>query len=292
MAVIKFLRRRPALSRTLSDDQLLQYFATEPEAAWDLFIERYADLVLATLHHLGFDHDESMDRFVYICEKLCEHDFQRLRSIRHTGDRGELVPWLRTVVKNLSVSWAWSVDGRRRLFKSIADLPARQRRVFELYFWRGLTASEIHQQLRAETSQQLHLLDVLDALEDVFSHLNANQRWRLMSQLLRHRETLPIGPRDAEDGLAVDPPSPEADPETALLRQERQGAVDSALADLAARDRLILHLRYDEALTLAEVAQIMSLSLSTVKTSIRRSLSRLRQRVDPGASEGDQPCPA
>lgn len=290
MAVIQFFRRRSEIPQKLSDDALLPYFETHPEQAWDRFIERYAEEVLATLRRLGFDHDEAMDRFVYICEKLCEQNFRRLRSIQRTGDRGELTPWVRTVVKNLSVSWAWSVDGRRRLFKSIAELPDLERRVFELYFWGGLSASEVHQQLALEQALELSLLDVLDALEEVFQHLTTQQRWRLMSQLLRHRDPVPIA-APAGDAPSFEPSSQRPDPEAVLLRQERDGHVNAAIDGLTARDRLILQLRYDEALTLKEVADIMHLSLSTVKGSLRSSLRQLRQALGPVVGPGEDPCP-
>ena len=292
MAVIQFFRRRSEIPSALSDDALLPYFETHPEQAWDQFIARYADEILATLRRLGFDHDEAMDRFVYICEKLCEQRFRRLRGIRHTGERGELTPWVRAVVKNLSVNWAWSVDGRRRLFKSIAELPQRERRVFELYFWGGLSASEVHQQLCLEEDPELSLLDVLDALEGVFAHLTAQQRWRLMSQLLRHRDPVPIAAPEG-DTPGFEPASGQADPEAALLQRERRQQVVEALDGLPARDRLILQLRYDEALTLKEVAEIMSLSLSTVKGSLRSSLDQLRHVLESVTTPGEEgPCPA
>ena len=297
MAVIRFGRRDRAAPKRCSDEELLGRFAADPEGAWDLFLDRYSGLILSTLYHLGFDHDEAMDRFVYVCEKLCEEDFRRLRSIRFTGREGELTPWLRTVVKRLSVSWAWSVNGRRRLFKSIAELPELEQRVFQLYFWRGLTPSEIHEQLRLEEPAGVRPIEVFDALEVIFSHLSENQRWRLMGQLLRNREPIPIASRQGEDGVGFEPRAGEADPEQVALLSERRQGVASALAELGPRERLILQLRYEEALSLAEVAKVMSLSLSAVKSSVGRSLGRLRQALGEAVGRetgdgGEDRCPA
>lgn len=302
MAVIPFSRQTKAAGEpssekassdtVLSDERLLALFDREAVRAWDLFLDRYAGLVLSTLRHLGFDHDEAMDRFVYICEKLCEHDFRRLRGIRFVGREGELVPWVRTVVRNLSVSWAWSVDGRRRLFRSIAALPDRERRVFELYFWRGLTPSETREHLAVEEQRSVGLIEVLDALEVLFTHLSDNQRWRLMSQLQRHRTPLPIAVDDPAGPMAYEPPDPAADPEQTALHEERRRVMVGALGGLESRERLILQLRYEEALTLAEVAEIVGLSLAAVKRSLRASLDQLRRvigGVENGA--GGTPCP-
>ena len=292
MSVIKFLRRSPPVAEELSDSALLALFENDPETAWDLFIERYSDLMLATLHHLGFDHDGVMDRFVYLCEKLTEHRFRRLRTIRFAGQRGELVPWLRTVVKHLSVSWAWSVDGRRRLFKSISDLPDRHQRIFELYFWRGLPPSQVREQLCVEEHGSIDLLTVFAALEDIFNNLSAHQTWRLMSQLIRHREAVPIANEDPPTRRAFEPRDAGADPEHALLRRERQRSLEAALERLEPRQRLILKLRYDDALPLAEVATIIGVSQSAVKVSVRQSLDRLRVLLQAhDREEGGKPCP-
>ena len=283
LALIRFLRRVKPSAGGGTDEELLSLFRSDPDRAWDLFIDRYADVILSCLDRLGFDHDQAMDRFVYVCEKLAEADYRRLRTIRFAGRDGELTPWVRTVVKNLSISWAWSVDGRRRLFRSIEELPERERRVFELYFWQGLSPWEVHERLRHEERGDLAYAEVLDALDVVFAHLTANQRWRLMSRLARTR-AVSIDEPDPETGLTLEPKDGEADPERDLMDRERRRLMAAAVADLAPRDRLILQLRYDDALSLAEVAEIVSLSLSTVKSSIRSSLDRLRETLREASS--------
>lgn len=275
LRVLPFVR--PAESEELADNELLELFRDQPERAWDLFIHRYADLVLSTLRHLGFDRDEAMERFVYVFEKLSEDAFRRLREIRFAGTRGELVPWIRAVVRNLSVSWARSADGRRRLFKSIEVLSSRERRVFELYFWHGLTPAEILEHLRYETSHEPTFADVLDALDTVFEHLTENQRWRLASRLARHRVAVAIEQADPTTGAYFEPASVDADPEESLLKKDVAERVGRALGSLAARDRLILQLRYEETLSLTEVAEIVRVSVSTVKSSLRSSLAKLRE---------------
>lgn len=292
MSVIKLFRRSKRGSHETSDSALLALFESDPETAWDLFIDRYSGLMLTTLHHLGFDHDGVMDRFVYLCEKLSEHRFRRLRTIRFAGQRGDLEPWLRTVVQHLSVSWAWSVDGRRRLFKSISKLTPRHQRIFELYFWCGLTPSQVREQLSVEEHLELDLLVVLDALEELFNNLDSHQTWRLMSQLIRHREAVPVADVDSPMANAFEPRDGAADPERSLLQRERRRHVENALADLEPRQRLVLQLRYDDALPLAEVASILGLSLSTVKVVIRQGLDRLRSELREHDGEGGTRCTA
>lgn len=273
-------RANAAESGDLSDTRLLQLFEDDPSQAWQLFLERYAGYLLGVLRHMGFDDDGAMDRFVYICEKLSEQNFRRLRSVRFVGQRGELKPWLRTVVRRLSVNWAWSQDGRRRLFESIRRLPELHRRIFELHFWRGLPPSEVLEHLRSEGVEPIDLVAVLEALEEIFEHLDSQQRWRLMSRLARHRRAIPVAAEDPDMGTTHEPADRRESPEDALLRQERLELTEQALGHLEPRARLILQLRYEESLSLAEVAELTQLSVSGVKKSLRVSRQRLRQSLD------------
>ncbi len=293
LALIPFPRRKKPSAEGFTDEELLSLFSSRPDDAWDVFIDRYADLILSCLARLGFDHDQAMDRFVYICEKLCEQDYRRLKGIRYAGRQGELTAWIRTVVKHLAISWAWSVDGRKRLFKSIETLEAREQRVFELFFWYGLTPSQVHERLRFEEQSDVAYTQVLDALDVIFAHLSDNQRWRLMSRLARTRTALAIGVPDPETGLVFEPADLGAGAEERLIRQERRQVLGSALDGLAPRERLILQLRYEQAMGLAEVADSVSVSLSTVKSSIRSSLAQLRRTMEEVRPEhGGDPCPS
>lgn len=65
----------PQASTVPSDSELLVLFQTNSAKAWRLFIDRYADGMFSLIRSLGFDYDQAMDRFTYVCEKLCEKDF-------------------------------------------------------------------------------------------------------------------------------------------------------------------------------------------------------------------------
>lgn len=263
----------------ISDDRLLQLFRRRPRRAWEIFLDRYAEKMLRQLQALGFDRDEAMDRFVFICERLAHDGFARLRKVRATGSRGELVPWLRQVVKNAAIDWGWSQAGRRRLFRSVEGLGELEQRVFQLHFWVGLEPAAITERLRAEGRSRIDVGQVFDALEAVLGHLDAGQKWRLLSQLSRRRPASPVGVTGPEAG-SFEPVAREPDPETELLRAEQARLLARALSDLPARDRLIFRLRYDDALTLTDIAAVVSLGLTTVKDSLRKSRASLRAAVE------------
>jgi RNA polymerase sigma factor (sigma-70 family) len=199
-----------------------------------------------------------MERFVYVFEKLCEQDFRRLKAIKYAGNDGDLTPWLRQVVKNLCVNWAWSVDGRKRLFGFVAEMPPRQQRVFQLYFWQGNTPFEIYENLRLEHDKTVELGDVFDALEAIFLHLSEKKLWRLMSNLNRMRKTLSLDYEDEETGLKldiIDENAPNA--ETILQKKEIFQKLKSAFETLSTREKLVVQFRYENTMTIHEIAEML-----------------------------------
>lgn len=62
--------------------------------------------------------------------------------------------------------------------------------------------------------------------------------------------------------------------------------LDEALKSLAAGERLCVTLCYGVGLSHGEAAAALNIPLGTVKSHVKRGLSRLRARLAPGASEG------
>lgn len=261
----------------LSDAELLLLFQQEPDRAWDLFIKRYADFIFTQLNFLGFDYDEAMDRFVYVCEKLSEENFRRLRTVRYAGDRGELTPWLRTVVKNLCINWAWSAEGRRRLFKPIEQLSPQEQHIFELYFWNGLLPTEIYEQLRLENQTKLEYSTVMDALESIFSVLDEKNLWRLLCNLARRRGHISLDKIEEETGREIVDESDS--PEEILLQKETVEHLNQTLSVLSTEQRLVVQLHYGERLAVKEVSEILHLEEREVKNAIKTGLNKLRRKL-------------
>ena len=56
------------------------------QAAWDLVIDRYRRLIMATIRRLVDDDDDSMDVFASVCEALTANELARLK--RFDADSG------------------------------------------------------------------------------------------------------------------------------------------------------------------------------------------------------------
>ena len=277
------VQARSDVSEALSDRELIALFDREPDRAWGLFIDKHADRIFTTLRRLGFDYDEAMDRFVYVCEKLTEGDYRRLRGVRHLGRDGEITPWLVQVVRNLSINWAVSRHGRRRLLKPIAELPDLDQDVFTSYFWQDLRPSEVWERLRSERRLEVTLADVLDSLDRIFERLSATKTWRLVGNLLRRRPSGSLFSEDAEERLAGREPTPEQ----AVLRSEAARHLAVALEELPAQERLLVVLRYEEGLPLRDAARHLGLDEPVARAALRRAQRRLKRRIQ----EQERPGP-
>ena len=262
-----------------SDSELLVLFQTNPPQAWRLFIDRYADAIFSLIRSLGFDYDQAMDRFAFVCEKLCERDFRRMKAIKYAGSRGDLTPWVRQVVKRLCINWAWSEEGRKRLLKPIASLGPLERRVFELYFWQGLTPSQIDERLRQEHFSGLETTSVFDALEQILSQISEKKLWRLLSNLARTRGAISLDEPNEESGILPDVAADGADPEMELIQREQDRVLQRALQHLPTQGVLMLQFRYEHALSIPEIAELMHLKESDVRTELENCLKVLRKVI-------------
>ncbi len=271
----KQLRSDPSLT----DSELLTLFHKNPQLAWRLFIDRHANAIFSLIRSLGFDYDSAMDRFVFVCEKLSAKDFHRLKTIRYAGSRGDLTPWIRQVVKRLCINWAWSEDGRKRLLKPIARLGPLEQRVFELYFWQGLLPAEIEERLHQEHFPQAEPASVFEALDKIFSSLSEKKLWRLISNLSRFRGPLSLDDFDEDSGQSWDVEDVHADPETNLLQREQDRILQRALQHLPERQVLMLQFRFEHALSLPEIAEIMLIEEREVKKLLDSSLGLLRKII-------------
>ncbi len=270
----------------LSDRELVLLFESEPDRAWRLFLDRHADTILTRLRRSGFDYDQAMDRFVYVCEKLCADSFRRLRAVRYAGDHGDLTPWLGQVVDRMAVSWAWSQEGRRRLLRPIERLSSRDQQIFQLHFWRGLAPGEIYAALRGQGDTRVKVSDVLEGLERIFARLSQKKLWRLLSNLARRRPALSLSAEEPDEipwELAASEPSPEE----ALLAREASAALERAFAGLGTREQLALRLRFEEELDTAQIARVLALPRREARALLARALRALRECLRKELSVGE-----
>ena len=81
---------------------------------------------------------------------------------------------------------------------------------------------------------------------------------------------------------------PAADPGALarLLEHEQAARLAATLEELPAIHREIVTLRFEEEMKLEEIAEVLEIPLSTVKSRLRRALESLRARLEGGVDEG------
>src|SRR5437667_354858 len=98
------------------EDWVAQLQQASPDAAWDLFLDRYRRLIFAAIRHYAQDYDDVMDVFARACEALRADNLRRIRTYTDQPQhRATFSTWLVTVVRHLTVDWFRHRDGRRRL---------------------------------------------------------------------------------------------------------------------------------------------------------------------------------
>lgn len=227
--------------------------STERQSAWCAFLDRYSGLIYHVVRSFDRDPDRSGNCFLFVCEQLSASDFRRLRKFDQCG-RATFSTWLGAVVRNLCIDWHRKENGRHRAFGSVARRDVTDQLLFEVVFRRGFSAVEAREEL-SRRCVELSVAAVEERIQDLRRCLSSRQLW-----LLSSGNTM-LDSIDGEEGgtYVVEPLDPTPDPEALAVLRETHQHVSAALASLTDSDRLLVRLRYQEGLTLQQVARLVGL---------------------------------
>ena len=241
--------------------------------AWSRLLELCGPVILQAIRHCIWDAEQAADCFVFVCERLHDDSYRRLRRFRPTaGCRFET--WLRVVVRNLSLDWHRKRFGRWRLFQSLTKLPALAIEVYRLRYEQGLSADEAFGAVRAGRSE-VTAAQFYSAEQQVHEALNSRQNWLISarSAAIHEPETLAPLP-EAPD---IDPQDARPDPESEAMSREQRMMVARAVARLEPSERILLQLRFSQELPLVQIARFAGLrDAQTADRRLRAILQKLR----------------
>ncbi|MFS8085623.1 MAG: RNA polymerase sigma factor [Acidobacteriota bacterium] len=259
------------------EDILVQLDSRDPHHAWDEFLQAYSGLIFQVARHFEKDSDSASDCFQFVCERLSEKRFRRLLRFDPKGV-ASFSTWLRAVVRNLCLDWSRKEFGRRRKFRSISRLSAFDQQVFHCIHECGLSIDEAHRLLQSR-APGLTYESVAESNDRIEQHLTVQQRWLLRTQLMRRAPRVAITV-DEVGGSQLEIPDPRPDPETQAASTERQAALERALGRLTKRERLLVRLRFEQELTLEQIARLLNLgNAQRVDRQIKDILARLREAL-------------
>ena len=247
--------------------------STDPQGAWSIFLNEYGTLIYQVVRHYENSLDQASDCFQFVCEKLIEDRSRRLRKFKIAG-AATFSTWLRAVVRNLCIDWHRKEFGRKRQLRSISGLSNFDQEVFRLIYESGIPSDTALSMLDS-TFPNVTQTGVTQSRQRIEQVLTANDRLQLAqrSTQTNHQEA----DEDWIQQLQDDKPNPEL--QAAL--NERKERLGRALAGLSPQDRLLGRLRFEEELTLEQVAKLLGLgNAQRTDRHLKENLSRLRKLID------------
>jgi RNA polymerase sigma factor (sigma-70 family) len=234
-------------------DLFLRLSSPQAGAAWTEFLRRYSSLILQVTRRFESEDERVNDCFLYACAQLSDNDFRRLRSFRPDGP-AQFRTWLTAVVTNLCIDWRRKLSGRLRPVAAIAGLPDLDQLVYRLIYVRGMTRGQCLQVL-AGRYPGLSDSKLAEINARLFGLLTPRQRWQSGA---RARGSLSLDElsHPESDVPGFQPESPGPGPELLAAFEQEREQVEAALKQLPQRQRLLLRLRYQQELTLEEVARL------------------------------------
>jgi RNA polymerase sigma factor (sigma-70 family) len=265
-----------------ADGILRQLRSRDPRDAWARFLDVCSPLLLGVVRLFERDDDAIGDCYLYICEQLSRNRFRRLLHFRTNGP-ASFPTWLRAVARNLCLDWHRQEFGRHRVFESIARLPALDQEVFNKVFVNGLPADATHLTIEPRFPG-LTVGEVGRCIGRIEQSLTPRQRWLLSVRRAKGWRGAASGTEDSDEVLERIPgegPDPES---LAALREER-AALHAALSRLPDRDRLVVRLRFEQELTLEEIARLLNLdNAQSADRRIREAIENLRKSMTPASA--------
>jgi len=247
----------------------------QAQAAWVEFLQAFSPIILQIVQLFEREPDHISDCFLFVCEGLARKQFRRLRRFKPDG-RARFTTWLRAVVRNLCLDWHRKEFSRERIFKSILRLATPDPAVFYCIYEQGYSKEECLHSLRPRIPQ-LTMAQVNASLDRVRRALTPRQLWLLRS---RHSRIESLEAKSASEQA-----DPAPDPEALSVREEQRSVLERILGQLSKPDRLLIRLRFEQELTLHEIAELLTMKdAQTVDRRIREILETIRKKVasDPG----------
>ena len=120
---------------------------------------------------------------------------------------------------------------------------------------------------------------VAESRDRIEQQLTAEQRWRLGIRSARRAQGIGTTVQEAE-ASPVEIADPRPDPEALAIMGERRGALARALDRLSKRERLLVRLRFEQELTLEQIATLLDLgNAQRADRQIKMILARLREEL-------------
>lgn len=245
--------------------------------AWVEFLDAYSPLLYQVARTRTFDEDSAADCYLHICERLARSNFQRLLKFKPEGS-ASFETWLRVVARNLSLDWHRSQSGRPRPFKAVQRLSALEMEIYNSRFVRRASQQETLQGL-ATDFPKVSLSDVAEIEERIQKSLSSRHQWILSTRQQALTPIVALGGEEQEFG-EMEVVDVRPNPEMQLTARQENAELHKKLSSLPADEQLLVQLRFEQDLSLDEIAHVCGLGdAQRVHRKLAGVLKKLRKAM-------------
>ena len=248
-----------------------------PRNAWEEFLDSYSYILYQTARACTSNDDAAADCYLHTCERLAQNGFRRLLKFKPEGS-ASFPTWLRVVARNLCFDWHRCQSGRPRPFKFLQRLSGLELEVYNRRFVEGATQQDTLQHLEL-LYPGVSLPELTSIEERLQSSLTSRQQWILGTRRLSHFAPVAVQSEEGESRL-IDVADPRPDQETQLADHQEQAQLEKGFSSLPAPERLVLQLRFEQELSLQEIARLCGMQdAQQVHRRLAAILKKLRRAM-------------
>jgi RNA polymerase sigma factor (sigma-70 family) len=227
-----------------------------PRDGWGEFLNVYSPVLYQTARASTSNDEDASDCYLHICEQLAKQNFRRLLRFDPEG-KASFTTWLRVVARNLCFDWHRKRYGRRRPFKTLEALSPLE---LEVYHHRFLRRSSLEETLAhlEPVFPAVNLAQLANIEENLQRTLTPRQHWILSSRSSESDSSVALLSNDEEIG-AIDVADRRPNPEEQAVEKHQFLKLRKVVAALPAEEALLLQLRFEQDLSLEEVARLSGL---------------------------------
>ncbi len=172
---------------------------------------------------------------------------------------------------------------RRGDLKALSELISRYQNRLYRYLLRMVRqpaeAEDLFQQTWLKVVEKIHSFDVTRNFDAWLFTLARNLAIDHLRQIRPQSLDKPLADNGNRETAADRIPSRDYTPLDTALAVERRTQIDEAMAALPMIYREALTLRFEDGMKIEEIAQVIGVPVSTVKSRLRRSLEQLRSAL-------------
>lgn len=232
---------------------LAQLRSPSSDEVFARFLALFSSSIQQLARQYTNDHNRLNDCYLFVTEKLSANNFHRLVSYKPEGS-ASFRSWFNVIIANLCIDWHRQQRGRPRFFKSILNLSRFDQSVFKYRFQQRLGMDACFETLRCRFPE-CDRLQLAGAVARISLSLTPAQMKSLYAQQSR---TVSLDEHQ-DTSSANELPNPGPCPETTTIFGQDQERLQQALAMLSPHHRLLIKLRYQQDLSLKEVARLTRL---------------------------------